>query len=336
MIQRLPDCVQHLFFFLPYSFILPHQNAKFMAALKIDKPRTYIVKPDGGSLGQGIRVIRPHCRFLPSVNLAIAQEYIESRLHDRRKFDLRVYVLVAQISPLRVYVYRDGIARVCSQDYGQPGVFSDITNTAVNRQNKDVLITEITKLISTVFSELGDVEAIWAQIDAACVRTIAAAYGYLKDGEEMYRLAEPYPRCFQILGFDVLLDQQLRPHILEVNYRPSLDHDIPEERQLKQEMLAAAMRLAAPYAAVQRAVPPKNQVVTADEWRTMYEGRSDIAKVVGQVKERIDATIPKFHPVYPSKDKQMNRDTEMIMRAAIELGAVLDENGLPEIVQTPP
>ena len=86
--------------------------------------KTYIVKPDDGSQGDGIFMVHsreglaskmctPH-----SNGNTVVQRYVEdTMLLDGRKFDLRIYVLVTRLQPLEVHLCKEGLVRVCTEPY---------------------------------------------------------------------------------------------------------------------------------------------------------------------------------------------------------------------------
>lgn len=49
--------------------------------------------------------------------------------------------------------------------------------------------------------------------------------------------------CFEILGFDIILDQNLKPYILEVNHAPSLNSDTKYDIKNKTDLLTGVFNL---------------------------------------------------------------------------------------------
>ena len=49
--------------------------------------------------------------------------------------------------------------------------------------------------------------------------------------------------CFQILGFDVMIDYQLKPWLLEVNQSPSFTTDSPLDSKIKKQLIAEVLTL---------------------------------------------------------------------------------------------
>jgi hypothetical protein len=95
LIERMQRDFRQEYSFIPESFILPISTEDFKLAFKKVPECKYILKPDNGSLGWGIQIVKSLDEFQPSNDLRIAQRYIEPKLYDNRKFDLRIYVLIA-------------------------------------------------------------------------------------------------------------------------------------------------------------------------------------------------------------------------------------------------
>ena len=49
--------------------------------------------------------------------------------------------------------------------------------------------------------------------------------------------------CFEILGFDIFLDADLKPWILEVNHCPSFSTDSPLDFKIKKNLIADSFKL---------------------------------------------------------------------------------------------
>ena len=322
LLHRISPYFPDLFNFLPKSYILPMDKEAFNEALS-KKDKRYIYKPDKGSLGQGIRVIEKGETFDCKGRLAVAQEYIDSYTIDDRKFDLRLYALITSLQPLQIYIYRDGVARFCTESAEGNGKFSFLTNTAVNQKNPEADPEQMSRLISDVFAQLKkdghDIDRLWERIDSALVLTILSAYGFLRKAEDEQCPNLGYPRCFQIIGCDVLLDKQLNPYVLEVNYRPSLK--CPNERvhDLKLQMIQDSIRLACPYKPLQALIMhTENVPETPEQFRGFIKQHQDVVRECERKKRQNEARNG-FVKVYPNVKKPVwNKVLEIVTRLPTE------------------
>lgn len=49
--------------------------------------------------------------------------------------------------------------------------------------------------------------------------------------------------CFEVLGFDIFLDEKLKPWVLEVNHTPSFCTDSPLDFKVKKNLIADTIKL---------------------------------------------------------------------------------------------
>jgi hypothetical protein len=246
-VRRMQETFGVLYAITPVTYILPDEVRAVEAARRAAPDVKFILKPSAGALGAGIEILRIGAPIPPAYcapnSSAVAQVYVEPLLLENRKFDLRVYALVASLDPLRVFISRDGIARFCAERYGADSLQATLTNTAVNKSAPGVVMSDITRPLDAVLPLIARVNAVLQKIGRVVVRTVIAALPEMGKGYAE-RFGAARGRCFQIFGFDVLFTRDGEPLVLEVNYRPSLSYGTDAERELKVRMLREATRIA--------------------------------------------------------------------------------------------
>ncbi|PRW57894.1 zeta- subunit of COP-I complex [Chlorella sorokiniana] len=282
--QAFGTIKEQLYYFSPRTFLLPEMAEGFAAELAANKGRdkqTYIIKLDNGSQGRGIKLVQTPAQAaaaLPTFehgNLVACQYVRNPLLINGLKFDLRLYVLVRQAgmygicwwrrccAPLRVFLCREGLVRFCTEPYSPPSptnldhVYAHLTNYAVNKHNAAFQFNQDaaeagagSKWTLTAFAEWmagqgHDFEALWGQIKQLVAKTLIATQPMLQYAYDSVRKPDDDGlTCFELLGFDVLIDDTLRPWLLEVNHAPSLTTDTPLDLAVKSRLIREALELA--------------------------------------------------------------------------------------------
>ncbi|XP_055479476.1 tubulin polyglutamylase TTLL13 [Psammomys obesus] len=254
--QKLYPTEYHIF---PRTWCLPADYGEFQAYGRQRKTRTYICKPDSGCQGRGIFITRTPKEIKPGEHM-ICQQYITKPfLIDGFKFDMRIYVLITSCDPLRIFMYEEGLARFATMPYVEPShnnleeVCMHLTNYAINKHNENFVRDDAVgskRKLSTLNAWLRehsyDPREMWGDIEDIIIKTIISAHSVLRHN---YRTCFPQYlcggtcACFEILGFDILLDHKLKPWLLEVNHSPSFTTDSRLDREVKDALLCDAMNL---------------------------------------------------------------------------------------------
>lgn len=172
----------------------------------------------------------------------ICSQYIGNPLLiDDYKFDLRIYVAITSINPLRIYIYDEGLTRFATVKYTQSSKkqsrYVHLTNYSLNKYNANFINnTDATQddqgskwsltALKKKFKALGiDSDKIFKKIEDIVIKTIISGENVINNATEMF---VPYSNnCFELLGFDILIDDTFEPWLLEVNLSPSLNCDSP-------------------------------------------------------------------------------------------------------------
>ncbi len=125
--------------------MLPTDYKDFKNQITAKRNKTFIVKPEASCQGKGIFLTRNFEDLDPKEHYVVQRYMHKPFLVDSFKFDLRIYVLLAGVNPLRVYVYKDGLARFATVPYEAPGpgnldnLFMHLTNYAINKDSENFI-----------------------------------------------------------------------------------------------------------------------------------------------------------------------------------------------------
>ncbi|XP_055858265.1 tubulin monoglutamylase TTLL4 isoform X2 [Episyrphus balteatus] len=248
------------FGFMPKTYVIPAD----LNLLRKSWPKyaqrnvKWIIKPPASARGTGIRVVNRWAQ-IPKRKPLIVQRYIERPLLiNGSKFDLRLYVLVTSINPLRVYMYHNGLARFASVKYSAKADTLNercmhLTNYSINKlssnysKNEDVNACHGHKwTIKSLWAYLSNrgirTDRLWDALRNLVMRTILAGEHSINT---MIKLnVESKYSCFELFGFDVLLDAELVPWLLEVNISPSLHSELPLDAHVKAPLVQGVLNTA--------------------------------------------------------------------------------------------
>ncbi|KAJ3013292.1 putative tubulin polyglutamylase ttll2 [Thoreauomyces humboldtii] len=232
------------FDFVPETWSLPNDYTKFVKVYADEefdgrgrRRGMWICKPADQSRGRGVFVFRELGALMYEGN-AVLQRYIGNPLLiSGYKFDMRCYVVVRSYSPLVIYNYHEGLARFATHPYtptDDSNIYAHLTNTSINKfspwlsHEKEEVGAGCRWTFGRLrkwFEACGiDGERVWRRIHGTIVSTllpIAAEVPSVPDG------------CFELYGFDILLDDALKPWLLEVNFGPALSLDTDVDVEVK-------------------------------------------------------------------------------------------------------
>lgn len=84
-------------------------------------------------------------------------------------------------------------------------------------------------------------DLLWSRIYDLIIKTILSGEHHVMNA--MKKMNVGRSNCFQLLGFDVLVDSDLKPWVLEVNLSPSLVTDSPLDHSIKATLLSDSMNI---------------------------------------------------------------------------------------------
>lgn len=237
--------------FVPVTYLLPADYTIFVEEFRRNPNAMWIMKPTSRSQGKGIFIINKLAQIKKWstqnrwAQMPLKEAYVISRYVDNpllvggKKFDLRIYVLVTNYRPLKVYQYCHGFARFCNAKYNNDmgdidNPFIHLTNVAIQKHNGDYNNKHGGKWdlnnLRLYLEQTAGLEAsnrCFAGIDQLIVHSLKSVQNVMINDRH----------CFECYGYDVLIDGDLKPWLVEINASPSLSTTTESDRIMKQSLL---------------------------------------------------------------------------------------------------
>lgn len=256
-VQKLGAKAANTFNIIPTTFVLPKEISAFMecfydGSLKDKQQNIWIMKPIGKSRGRGISLFNDLID-LKYTEQVVVQKYLKNPLLlQGYKFDMRIYVLVTSLHPVEIFIYKEGFARLSTNQYSlDPDTLSDnfihLTNYSIQKYNSgapgmgnDVMSGGSKISLKALRGKLEmkgiNWQHIWDQVCDIVVKSLICCANEIPHN----------PNCFELFGYDIIIDTNHNCSLIEVNSSPSLARDHLIDDIIKQQLIDDTIDLVNP------------------------------------------------------------------------------------------
>lgn len=226
----------------------------FMEEFKKNPSSVWIIKPSNSCQGQGIVLVNKmkqikKLNFMTKTsseqndpnNTYVVSKYLENPyLICEKKFDLRIYILVTSFHPLKVWLFKQGFCRFCNEKYSVDvneidNIYMHLTNVAVQKKyekynsvNGGKWNIKNLRLYMEMNHGFEKTKNCFNEINNIVINSLKAVQGVIHSDKH----------CFECYGYDIIIDKDLKPWLIEVNSSPSLCTTTIGDRILKKNLIS--------------------------------------------------------------------------------------------------
>ncbi|KAI3379555.1 hypothetical protein SNEBB_007801, partial [Seison nebaliae] len=247
---------------IPTTYILPQDYHLFCDEFKRSSSDTWIMKPVGKAQGKGIFLVNKLSQIkkwskdirIGSSTTKTCESYVVSRYIDNpflfggKKFDLRLYVLVTSFRPLRAFQYNLGFCRFCSMKYvpaaeDSDNMFLHLTNVAIQKHGDEYNCEHgnkwsVENLRLYLLGTHGEkkTKELFDQMSAIMIHSLRSVAKQMQSDRH----------CFELYGYDIIIDSKLKPWLVEINASPSMSATTTSDRLLKSRLIRDTINVILP------------------------------------------------------------------------------------------
>ncbi|CAH0551742.1 unnamed protein product [Brassicogethes aeneus] len=313
------------FDFIPQTFVMPLEYRELCTTHnRIKGP--WIVKPVASSRGRGIFIVETPNQVPLEEPVVVAKYLSKPLLVAGHKCDLRLYIVVTSFDPLIIYIYEEGLVRFATVKYDSShkqlwNPCMHLCNYSINKYHSDYVRSDdpsaenvghkwtLSALLRHLKSEGRDTISLMSQIEDLVIKAILASANSIISACNMF--VPHLNNCFELFGFDILIDDSLKPWLLEVNLSPSLNCESPLDVRLKSAMLADLLTMVG-IPAIDPVLRPVSTKTSIGKMKQPNNCRRSCSA------DGFSNTFPKKSSISPTNQAPPNGEEMKIVKAAKE------------------
>jgi len=192
-----------------------------------DDPPVYIVKPENSLSRTGVGIVRNYLELMSHLDHYsdyqewIIQDYIDNPLlFNNKKFHFRIYVIYVQTeNSTTAYLSKNGFIYTANKEFESDTFDNDIVLSGENSKNNVFYIPE--DFTRSFGKQVWD-NMVFPQIVKITRETIRSTVEHLKCPTKKQK-------CFKILGYDILINQDMKCFLAEINAR-NVSYKYPNQK----------------------------------------------------------------------------------------------------------
>ena len=246
--------------FMPETYYYPNDKNiidKIFKNYTLNSSNLWIVKPPHGSEGKGISIFES-LNNLDNKYCFLLNKYITNLdLINNKKYDLRIYALITGLKPLRIYLNKEGLVRIATNNFtlnidSIKNKFIHLTNTDINIKNKNYIKPNSTDNeqantwnFHTYENYLKknkiDFDNIKNKIKDIIIKSIISVYQNLT--LELVENNLNDNNFYDLLGYDIIITNDYNPILLEINTGPIIKYYNDLDKPIKSNLLVDTLNL---------------------------------------------------------------------------------------------
>lgn len=307
--KRFYQAVQkNVFDYLPVTFHVNNEDDlefnNFLRYYSTVPNSLWIIKPgensnrgNGITLANTIEDIKKELRKNPfpltGQHTYILQKYLETPyLLNKRKFDIRCYTLLTSINGIiQCYFYEEGYLRTSSKKFNcddLSNLFIHLTNDAIQKKSENygkfesgnkISYNEFQKYLDSNYPKKIDFfQDVLQGVKEIVKDTVKAVFLKIDPSRKLH--------SFEIFGYDFMLDEELRPWLIEVNTNPCLELSCSHLARIIPSMLDNAFRICLDPLFPEPCMGPKRVIgLVQNKFELIFHSLTDGEQLIQSLKE---------------------------------------------------